>query len=43
MAPGETEVGYVSSIVPDSQKINTIQWSDNDFMGGPAVTWKVTL
>jgi hypothetical protein len=42
VAPGETEVGYVSFIVPDSQKINTIQWSDSDFMGGPVVTWKVT-
>jgi hypothetical protein len=42
VAPGETEVGYVSFTAPDSQKINTIQWSDGDFMGGPVVTWKVT-
>lgn len=42
LAPGETEVGYVSFIVPDSQKINTIQWSDSGFMSGPVVTWKVT-
>jgi hypothetical protein len=42
VAPGETEVGYVSFVVPDSQKINTIQWSDAEFMDGPIVTWKVT-
>ena len=42
VAPGETEVGYISFIVPDSQKINTIQWSDSEFMSGPIVTWKVT-
>jgi hypothetical protein len=42
VGPGQVEVGYVSFIVPISQKINTIQWSDDGFTGGPVVTWKVT-
>jgi hypothetical protein len=42
VAAGETEVGYVSFVVPNSQQINRIQWSDSGFFGGPIVTWKVT-
>lgn len=44
VAAGETEVGYVSFVVPNSQHINKVQWSDDGFigLGSPVVTWAVT-
>jgi hypothetical protein len=41
VAPGATEIGWVTFEVPNSVKVASVQWNPNSVFGGGTATWTV--